>query len=158
MLNCVNRSFKSRFREAWVDGIMSVKAAMDAISNELSERIEDFENPYLFENQMHGISRVQSEVFQRRYFEPMVRKFNAILNDHDLSEEELYKCLMAKHGLERNYVFAMRDAPFRKMKTSDFFDANIRTFDAKHPYFLSKKSDVLQLPDHRLSPPTKKVF
>ena len=47
---------------------------------------------------------------------------------------------------------------FRKIKTSDFFDGNIGTFDAKHPYFLSKKSDVLQLPDHRLSPPTKKVF
>ena len=47
---------------------------------------------------------------------------------------------------------------FRKTKTSDFFDGNIGTFDAKHPYFLSKKSDVLQLPDHRLSPPTKKVF
>ena len=32
-------------------------------------------------------------------------------------------------------------------KTSDFFDGNIRTFDAKHPYFVPKKSDVLQLPD-----------
>ena len=64
----------------------------------------------------------------------------------------------AEHGLERNYVFAMWNALFRKTKTSDFFDGNIGTFDAKHPYFLSKKSDVLQLPDHRLSPPTKKVF
>ena len=42
------------------------------------------------------------------------------------------------------------------MKTSDFFEGNIRTFDAKHPYFQSKKSDVLQLPDRRLSPP--KIF
>ena len=38
-------------------------------------------------------------------------------------------------------------ALFRKIKTSDFFDGNIRTFDAKHPYFVPKKSDVLQLPD-----------
>ena len=42
------------------------------------------------------------------------------------------------------------------MKTSDFFEGNIRTFDAKHPYFQSKQSDVLQLPDRRLSPP--KIF
>ena len=42
------------------------------------------------------------------------------------------------------------------MKTSDFFEGNIRTFDAKHPYFQSKKSVVLQLPDRRLSPP--KIF
>ena len=44
----------------------------------------------------------------------------------------------------------------RKLKTSDFFEGNIRTFDAKHPYFQSKKSVVLQLPDRRLSPP--KIF
>ena len=41
--------------------------------------------------------------------------------------------------------------PFRKIKTSDFFDENIRTFGAKHPYFVPKKSDVLLLPDHNLS-------
>ena len=44
----------------------------------------------------------------------------------------------------------------RKIKTSDFFDGNIGTFDAKHPYFLSKKSDVLQLPDRASLPPYKK--
>ena len=47
---------------------------------------------------------------------------------------------------------------FRKIKTSDFFDGNIGTFDAKHPYFLSKKSDVLQLPEGSLSPLQKKFF
>ena len=40
---------------------------------------------------------------------------------------------------------------FRKSKTSDFFDENIRTFEAKHPYFCPKKSDVLLLPDRCLS-------
>ena len=108
--NQVNRSFRSRFREAWVDGMMSVKAALDAIRSERNEVIEDFENPYLFENQMHGIIRVQSEVFQRRKFEPMVRKFNEILDTYGMSEEDLHKYLMAKHGLERNNVFAMREA------------------------------------------------
>ena len=38
--------------------------------------------------------------------------------------------------------------PSRKIKTSDFFDENIRTSDAKHPYFCPKKSDVLLFPDH----------
>ena len=31
---------------------------------------------------------------------------------------------------------------FRRLKTSAFFDRNIRTFEAKHPYFCPKKSDV----------------
>ena len=51
---------------------------------------------------------------------------------------------------------------FRKTKTSDFFDENIRTFEAKHPYFCPKKSDVLLFPDRyiafTLPPSTKKVF
>ena len=51
------------------------------------------------------------------------------------------------------------ECPFRKTKTSDFFDENIRTFGAKHPYFVPKKSDVLQPLDHNLSlSSTKKVF
>ena len=36
-----------------------------------------------------------------------------------------------------------QNSPFRKMKTSDFFDINLRTFEAKPPYFCPKKSDVL---------------
>ena len=31
---------------------------------------------------------------------------------------------------------------FRRLKTSAFFDGNIRTFEAKPPYFCPKKSDV----------------
>ena len=49
--------------------------------------------------------------------------------------------------------------PVGKTKTSDFFDENIRTLEAKHPYFCPKKSDVLLLPDNCLSLlSTKKVF
>ena len=51
---------------------------------------------------------------------------------------------------------------FRKTKTSDFFDENIRTFEAKHPYFCPKKSDVLLFPDRyiafSLPPPLQKKF
>ena len=40
-----------------------------------------------------------------------------------------------------------RNPLFRKTKTPDFFEVNIRTFDAKHPYFCLEKSDVLHLPE-----------
>ena len=36
--------------------------------------------------------------------------------------------------------------PFRKSKTSDFFDTNIRTFEAKPRNFALKKSDVFRVP------------
>ena len=47
---------------------------------------------------------------------------------------------------------------FRKTITSDFSDENIRTFEAKPPYLCSKKSDVLRLPECRLSPLLQKSF
>ena len=47
----------------------------------------------------------------------------------------------------RRNLFMDVGYPSRKIKTSDFFDENIRTFEAKHPYFCPKKSDVLLFPD-----------
>ena len=48
--------------------------------------------------------------------------------------------------------------PSRKIKTSGFFDENIRSFGAKHPYFCPKKSDVLLFPDCNLALPQQKKF
>ena len=42
---------------------------------------------------------------------------------------------------------------FRNAKTSDFFEANLRTFDVKHRNFCPKKSDVLHF--RSLLPPKK---
>ena len=39
-----------------------------------------------------------------------------------------------------------RKMPYFGSKTSDFLDRNIRTFDAKPPYFVAKKSDVSGFP------------
>ena len=40
----------------------------------------------------------------------------------------------------------MKKMPCFGAKTSDFFEANLRTFDAKPPYFVAKKSDVFGFP------------
>ena len=45
-------------------------------------------------------------------------------------------------GLFAGDKIGERERFFRRLKTSDFFDRNIRTFEAKHPYFCLKKSDV----------------
>ena len=65
--------------------------------------------------------------------------------------------------LPMHSIIQIVENPFRKTKTSDFFDENIRTFEAKHPYFCPKKSDVLLLPDRSTafslpSPLYKKSF
>ena len=47
---------------------------------------------------------------------------------------------LKKHGKK------CRKMPYFGSKTSDFLDRNIRTFDAKPPYFVAKKSDVSGFP------------
>ena len=79
------------------------------------------------------------------------------------NEEDEVSCLDFAERQKRSMKCNVRaEYPFRKTKTSDFFDGNIRTFEAKHPYFCPKKSDVLLFPDRyiafSLPPSTKKVF
>ena len=45
-------------------------------------------------------------------------------------------------GLFAGDKIGERERVFRRLKTSAFFDGNIRTFGAKPPYFCPKKSDV----------------
>ena len=45
-------------------------------------------------------------------------------------------------GLFAGDKIGERERVFRRLKTSAFFDGNIRTFEAKPPYFCPKKSDV----------------
>ena len=53
----------------------------------------------------------------------------------------------------------MMSLPSKGLVLIEFFDENIRTFEAKHPYFRPKKSDVLHFPEHCLAlRSTKKVF
>ena len=64
---------------------------------------------------------------------------------------EIYVVSKAENGV-RSSLFAWpafgHVTSFRKTKTSDFFDTNLRTFEAKPPYFCPKKSDVLCLPEN----------
>ena len=74
---------------------------------------------------------------------------------------EIYVVSKAENGL-RSSLFAWpafgHVTSFRKTKTSDFFDTNLRTFEAKPPYFCLKKSDVFLLPKHNTLLLRKKCF
>ena len=48
--------------------------------------------------------------------------------------------------------------PFRKLKTSDFFEGKFRCFASKVRRFYAKKSDVSVLPAPSSTPPLKKSF
>ena len=93
----------------------------------------------------------------------LLRLSRVATEEDEVKEEDEVSCLDFAERQKRSMTCNVRaEYPFRKTKTSDFFDENIRTFEAKHPYFCPKKSDVLHFPDRCIAfflpPSTKKVF
>jgi hypothetical protein len=108
------------FQRQFQDAFQPVRIAIDAIQQETGNiPIEDYENYLLIQNQMSSRSRVEIDNFARRYYTPIIKQVNAIidkiiesrgLNKNDKAvRAEVYKevrqYLIAKHGLERNKYY-----------------------------------------------------
>lgn len=118
-----------KFRESWQDSMLALKGLQDAIAAESGEEIEDYENAYLAENRMHGKSKNEAEYYDRNYYQPLkdeVHKLVDYLGEEGVTDpfgrdgiatyQTVDDYLKAKHGLERNQVFAFREAAKQKAK------------------------------------------
>lgn len=117
------RAVKARWQEfqrQFQDAMQPVRIAIDAIQQETGNiPIEDYENYLLIKNQASSRSRVEIDNFQRRYFSPVVKQVNKIIDQimesrgwkvKDESKRadvyaEVKQYLIAKHGLERNELY-----------------------------------------------------
>lgn len=126
-----------KFRESWQDSMLSLKRLQDAIAAESGEDIEDFENVYLAENRMHGKSKNEAEHYDRNYYQPLLQEVHRLVDylaeqevadpfgrDGVVTYQTVDDYLKAKHGLERNQVFAFREAA--KQKAKETIDAQKR--------------------------------
>lgn len=108
------------FQRQFQDAFQPVRIAIDAIQQETGNiPIEDYENYLLIQNQMSSRSRVEIDKFARRYYTPIIKQVNAIinkimdmrgLNKRDKAaraevNKEVRQYLIAKHGLERNKYY-----------------------------------------------------
>ena len=102
-------------QEAIQDSMLSLKEAMRAIlkaegSNiDKIEDVADYENPYLGENRLSSVNQAECSAFAQTLFKPMLEEV-ASLTNNATERSELIDYMMAKHGLERNDVMAMRFA------------------------------------------------
>ena len=102
-------------QEAIQDSMLSLKEAMRAIlkaegSNiDKIEDVADYENPYLGENRLSSVNQAECSAFAQTLFKPMLEEV-ARLTNNATERSELIDYMMAKHGLERNDVMAMRFA------------------------------------------------
>ena len=99
-----------KWQEAWQDGMISVKAILDAIEKETGNKATGAEDAYLFENRMHGRSKNMGEQFEWNYYKPMLEAFSQFMKATGMDIGQAMDYMIAKHGLERNMYYSFRDA------------------------------------------------
>ena len=107
------------FQRQFQDAMQPMRIAIDAIQQETGNiPVEDYENYLLMQNQSSSRSRVEIDDFSRRYYSPIIKQVNSIidkiLESRGLPKNrknrstiylELRNYLIAKHGLERNEYY-----------------------------------------------------
>ena len=101
----------NRFRaqEAYQDSMLALKRLQEVVERFSGKPIQSFENAYMAENQMSSKNTREKEVYGERFFKPMVEEVGNLMKK-GASYGEIIDYMIAKHGLERNEVFAKRDA------------------------------------------------
>ena len=110
----------NEFQRQFQDAYQPVRVAVDAIQQETGNiPIEDYENYLLIQNLSSSRSRVEIDNFQIKYYSPIVKQVNTIIDqllearglkvdDKDnraAAYKEVLNYLVAKHGLERNEYY-----------------------------------------------------
>ena len=132
------RSFWYNSAESMFDSMQSLKEAMQMIVEAETggtrhiEEIAGFENAYLGENRLSSKNEAEGKAVARHLFKPLLDEAAKLAKDK-ASRTALYDYMMAKHGLERNRVMALREAqkayddtlrkhPHSKKTLQDFID------------------------------------
>ncbi|WP_294477058.1 LPD38 domain-containing protein [uncultured Bacteroides sp.] len=102
-----------KFQEAYQDSMLGLLKLQESVVNETKTDLADNENAYMAENQLSSKNAYEMEFYKDRFFKPMMDAVKGFIK-HGHSYEDVKEYMMAKSGLERNEVFAMRDAQ-RKM-------------------------------------------
>ena len=100
----------NRFKaqEAYQDNMLALKRLQEVIEQRTG-KLKSYENAYLAENQMSSKSTREAEVYGEKFFKPMLEAVGKLM-EKGASYGEIIDYMVAKHGLERNEVFAKRDA------------------------------------------------
>ena len=100
----------NRFKaqEAYQDNMLALKRLQEVIEQRTG-KLKSYENAYLAENQMSSKSTRETEVYGEKFFKPMLETVGKLI-EQGASYGEIIDYMVAKHGLERNDVFAERDA------------------------------------------------
>jgi N12 class adenine-specific DNA methylase len=103
-------NWMSRLHETWVDKDDSVNRLVNAIEKSSGKKAKAFEDIRLSLNQQSSKGLAAIEQFEREHYDKMTAEVKSIMDKTGKSLKEVERYVMIKHALERNEVFAKRDA------------------------------------------------
>ena len=101
---------RTRLKESFVDMNASVEELVKAMEKASGKAAQGFENVILALNQQSSKGLAAMERYDKRYLAPMLNEVKRIIKDSKMSYEDVVRYVILKHGLERNELFAKRDA------------------------------------------------
>lgn len=120
--NAVARASK-RLHESWVEMTNSVNTLVEAIEKQTGKAAKSFEDIRLALNQQSSKELAAIKAWERDFYNPMMSAIKEMMDAHRLKREEIDRYAFLKHGLERNDVFAKRDA---KAYYQSRFEKNVK--------------------------------
>ena len=110
MYNYETSLWTERLKESWLDMNQSVAALQNAIADASGIPIEPWENIVYALNRLSSKSYADKKKYLRDYLTPLWDTISDIVKHDHVSIEEIERYMMLKHALERNEIFAKRDA------------------------------------------------
>lgn len=114
-MRVAGRDFKPRmtrynFQEAFQDAILSVKKLQQVVCEAHGlDKLPSKEDAWTYENRLSSINMHARKHFIEKLYEPMMKAHDKLVK-HGATVDEITEYVICKHGLERNQVFAERDA------------------------------------------------
>lgn len=100
----------NRLHETWVDKDNAVHQLVKAIEKATGKAAKAFEDIRLSLNQQSSKGLAAIEKFERECWNPMQEAIRSLMDEKGIDLHAVERYVMIKHGLERNEVFAKRDA------------------------------------------------
>ena len=101
---------RTRLKEVFTDMYASVEELVSAMEKTSGKVAQGFENILLALNQQASRGLAAMERYEKRHLGPMLDEIKRIIKESDKTYEDVVRYVILKHGLERNEIFAKRDA------------------------------------------------
>lgn len=119
-----------KIREAYQDGMISVKLMQDYLAQKTGKAIPEWMDVYLYENSKSGRSGYRMEQFHKKLYAPLMQEAGRLMQEdrnNGSSVEEAERLLdvymKAKHGLEERNERMRREAMLKKINSIKDEDA-----------------------------------